>query len=74
MMDEGFRSGLADALEIEPSQLTSGYRLADSDMWDSMTVVTVIALIDEHYGKSVEGQALAECETVGDIETLVEGG
>ena len=70
-MKTEFRSGLAETLEVDENVLTPNYILEKSEMWDSMTVVTVIALIDEHYNKTVEGEKLAKCETVGDIEKLV---
>lgn len=71
-MNTEFKAGLAEALEVEESVLEPGYVLEESEMWDSMTIVTVIALIDEHYGKSVEGERLAKCRTVADIDALVE--
>lgn len=71
-MKQEFLVELADALEVEPEVLTPDYKLEDSEMWDSMTVVTVIALIDEHYGQSVSGEALTDCKTVADIEALID--
>ena len=70
-MKAEFKTGLAETLEIDESTLEPGYVLEESEMWDSMTVVTVIALIDEHYGKTVEGEKLAQCETLADIDTLI---
>lgn len=70
-MKAEFKSGLAEALEVEKAVLEPGYVLEESEMWDSMTVVTVIALIDEHYSKMVEGERLAKCQTVADIDALI---
>ena len=71
-MNTEFKAGLAEALEVDEGLLGPDYVLEESEMWDSMTVVTVIALIDEHYGKAVEGERLAKCKTVADIDALVE--
>lgn len=41
------------------------------DPWDSLAVMSCIALIDEVYGKQVSGRALLACNTAGDILKLV---
>lgn len=43
------------------------------DPWDSLAVVSTIAVIDDVYGKFVDGKALMACQTAGDILRLVEG-
>ncbi|WP_339688744.1 acyl carrier protein [uncultured Parasphingorhabdus sp.] len=72
MMNDKFNEELADTMEIEVSQLTKDYELEESENWDSMTIVTTIALIDEHFGKSIDGEKLADCKTLGDIYGLIE--
>jgi acyl carrier protein len=42
------------------------------DPWDSLAVVSTIAVIDDIYGKSVAGKALMDCVVAGDILKLVE--
>lgn len=42
------------------------------DPWDSLAVVSTIAVIDDVYGKFVDGKALMACVTAGDILRLVE--
>lgn len=65
-----FYEGLAEILEVEPSEVTSEMAL-DEGVWDSLAIVSTIALIDEIYDRTVSADALAECRTVGDIEKLV---
>ncbi len=72
-MSDEFREVFADTLEVEEDVLLEGYVLEESEMWDSMTIVTVIALIDEHFGTTVEGEALAECKTYGEVMTIANG-
>jgi acyl carrier protein len=68
-----FYSGIAEILEIEGGICASNFNLADGQAdWDSLAIISVIALIDEIYGCTVSGQALGECQTVADIERLVE--
>ncbi|HEX8126631.1 MAG TPA: acyl carrier protein [Allosphingosinicella sp.] len=61
--------GLAEILEVEPEQVTRDLRLEEVS-WDSMAIVSTIALFDEVYDQSVDADALGGCETVGDIEDL----
>ena len=65
-----FHEELAEILELEPDQITADLRLEDTS-WDSLAVVSTIALIDELYDEAVSADALSKCETVGDIDNLV---
>ncbi|VXD01045.1 acyl carrier protein [Sphingomonas sp. 8AM] len=65
-----FYEGLAEILEIEPATVNSDLAL-DEGAWDSLAVVSTIALIDEVFDRTVSADALADCRTVGDIEKLV---
>ena len=64
-----FYEELAEILELEPSEVTPELRLEDT-AWDSLAVVSTIALIDELYDVAVSADALNNCETVGEIEAL----
>jgi len=67
---EAFYTGLAEILEIEPAQVTAELDLADHN-WDSLAVVSTIALCDECFNVMLDGQALTNCKTVADIEKLI---
>jgi acyl carrier protein len=70
-----FLKGLSEILEVDESKISSTFLLTDGDApWDSLAVVSVIALIDELYSKTVDGKSLAECKSIGDIEALVAAG
>jgi acyl carrier protein len=65
--------GLAEILEIEYEECTRDFVLtAGAADWDSLAVISTIALIDELFNCTVSGQALEGCKTVGDIERLIE--
>jgi acyl carrier protein len=68
---QDLHTGLADILEIDPSAVSSDLDLSTVD-WDSLAFVSTIALIDECFGIIVGGQALEKCQTVGDIEKLIQ--
>lgn len=63
-----FYEGMAEILEIESSEISADHELGEA--WDSLAIVSTIALIDELYDRSVSPDALGQCKTVGDIEQL----
>ena len=65
-----FYEGLAEILEIQPAAVGPDLVLAEHN-WDSLAVVSTIALIDECHDRLVQGAALARCEKVGDIDALI---
>jgi acyl carrier protein len=68
-----FYEGMAEILEIEPSEIRPDLSLEDVS-WDSLAVVSTIALVDDVYGVTLNPNALAECSTIADIERLAEAG
>ena len=66
-----FYEGLAEILEIEPAEVGPDLSLTEHH-WDSLSVVSTIALVDECFNHLVEGASLARCERVSDIEALIE--
>ena len=67
---ERFLLALAEALELDPSVLTSTTNFSEID-WDSLAVISAIALIDEHFGIMVPGQAISECLGIPDLLSLI---
>ena len=65
-----FYEGLAEILEIDTQHVTPELELTGEN-WDSLAVVSTIALIDDVYDVMVNPESLAECKSVGDIEKLV---
>lgn len=62
-------AGLADIFEVEVEEIGPDTILAEHG-WDSLAIVSTIALFDEIYGKEVNVEALNNCETVADLEKL----
>jgi acyl carrier protein len=65
-----FYEGIAEILEVEVDQVNSELSLEEGS-WDSLAVVSTIALIDDVYDVTVHPNAISECKTVGDIEKLI---
>ena len=49
--------------------MSRDFRLEDA-VWDSLAIMSAVALIDEHCGATVSGDELARCSTVADVLTL----
>ncbi len=53
--------------ELDPSAKLSGY-----DTWDSLVVVSTIAIIYQETGLLFKGSDIQNCETLNDIFSLIE--
>ncbi|MEI9985271.1 MAG: acyl carrier protein [Aliidongia sp.] len=71
MQAEAFLREIESALELPAGSLTGNEQLADIPEWDSLAVISFIALVDEKLGLAVDGEALANAGTVGDLLALV---
>jgi len=71
MQAEAFLREIESALELPEGSLKGNESLADIPEWDSLAVISFIALVDEKLGLAVDGEALANAETVGDLLALV---
>lgn len=58
---------LEDVFDCDTDELSEANVLADMDSWDSMTKLSLIVAMDEHYGKTLSGATIAAFKTVGDI-------
>ena len=66
-----FLSKLADALEIDANDISIETHLSSLD-WDSLAIISTIALVDECLGEVISAEKIAECQTIGDIVGLGE--
>jgi acyl carrier protein len=60
---------LAEILEIDADRVTAEFPLSEGK-WDSVAMLSIIAMIDEHCGVTISGAQLERCVTVQDILTL----
>ena len=68
-----FYKELDSMLELEPNTIRGDERLADLPGWDSMSVISFIALADTNFKKTVAAKAIAEARTVADLLNLFPG-
>jgi acyl carrier protein len=67
MTKADFLRELDEMLELTPGTLSGDEVLAEVDGWDSLAVISFIALVDEKLNLVVEGEKLARAKTVADL-------
>ena len=67
---ETFYEGMAEIFELAASLITPEFDLQEHN-WDSLAVVSTIALVDDCFNVMLSGQALNNCNTIADIEVLI---
>ena len=61
---------LDDVIEAPHGTIKKTGRLADIPAWDSLAVLSFIAMVDSKFGKQLSGKDIAACETVADLAKL----
>jgi acyl carrier protein len=67
-----FYKRLDEMLEVAPGTIQGSVELAGLEAWDSLAVMSFIAMIDSQYQISLPAVAIIACRTVDDLATLVE--
>lgn len=70
-MKTSFMEDLAAILEADPEELHEEFSL-HSENWNSLSIVSAIVLIDEHFGISIEGEKLRQCSTLEALWGLIQ--
>lgn len=65
-----FYEEFSSLLGVEKIEISKDSILSEFE-WDSMALISTMALIDEIFGIVVSGDQLTECVTFGDILMLV---
>ena len=63
---------LADILDADPSEIEEDMELTSVGDWDSLAVLSFIAMMDEEFGKEVNGATVKKIVTVADALALME--
>lgn len=58
---------IADILEVEPEEVQEDMVLEDFETWDSVSVLSVIAMMDEKFGKYPHASEIRSYIKVGDL-------
>lgn len=62
---------LAEILEADT--VAAGDVLADFDYWDSLTVLSILAMLDSAYGVNLTAADIRKMKTAGELAAAVEG-
>lgn len=63
---------IEEALDTEENTLTRETVLEDVDSWDSIAALSLIAMMDDNFGKTLSGAEIKALVTVGDILAYME--
>jgi acyl carrier protein len=70
-MKQKFIDQFRETLEIEDRTISESDNFRDYDEWDSLTLLSVIAMIDEEFGVIIESNDFKKLVTVGDIYNYI---
>jgi acyl carrier protein len=65
-----FFTQLDELLELPAGTLKGPEPLSSLEGWDSLAVMSFIAMLDEHSGQTVSAKAIVACKTVDDLSRL----
>jgi acyl carrier protein len=70
MLRTQFYKEIEDILETAPGSIIGSEPLAELAGWDSLAVLSFLALADEKFGTALSATQLADCRTVADLAKL----
>ena len=65
----GFENALAEMLEVDSVTLED--HLSSFDVWDSLTILSIIAYCDSEYKVALSTEEINDSRTVGGLKDLV---
>ena len=73
MKTEDFINELKDALEIEDEdqEITLETNLKELEEYDSLSVLSIIAMIDKNFSKQIPSSEFAKVTTVNSLKDLI---
>jgi acyl carrier protein len=66
-MEEKFMTLFKETLEIENQHITLETKFRDLENWDSLSFLSVLAMIDEEYDVVIEGNDFRQLVTIEDL-------
>uniref|UniRef100_UPI004048354C acyl carrier protein n=1 Tax=Flavobacterium sp. TaxID=239 RepID=UPI004048354C len=71
-MEQKFVDLFKEKLEIEDREISLTDEFRGFDEWDSLALLSVIAMIDEEYDVIIESNAFQKLQTVGDVYNYIQ--
>lgn len=69
-MMQVFYDNMAEILEVD--EVKPNDILQDFENWDSLTILSVLAMLDANFGVNMTAKNLQKIETVGELATFVD--
>ncbi len=66
---ENFETSISEILEVDSVELTD--ELESFDAWDSLTILSIIALCDDEYGVTLSADEINDAETINGLKELI---
>lgn len=66
-----FFAAVAEILEADPAGLTGDELISDVGNWDSLSVISFVAMVDSDLDQIVDGEQLKGAKTLNDLAALV---
>ncbi|MDR1045149.1 MAG: acyl carrier protein [Candidatus Adiutrix sp.] len=63
---------LEDLFDVEAGSLKAEAVLDNLDLWDSINKLSLIILMDEEFGRPIDGNDIKKLKTIGDILEMME--
>ena len=70
MTQQQFYKEIETILDLSAGSITRNDILTDFEQWDSLAVLTFIAMADTHFKTLVSANDLTKCSTVADLMNL----
>lgn len=71
-MKEQFLEKVKETLEIEGREIHFSDNFKEYDEWDSLNLLSMIAMIDEDYGVVIDSNAMSKVHTIDELFDLIE--
>ncbi len=66
-MEEKFILDFKETLEIQNQEISGETRFRDLENWDSLSFLSILAMIDEEYNVIIEGNDFQKLVTINDL-------
>lgn len=66
-MEDMFLKLFRDTLELDGSQIDLNTKFRDLENWDSLSFLSILAMIDEEYDVIIEGNDFKNLITINDL-------
>ncbi len=71
MTDNEKLEAIAEIMDLDASEISPEMKLADLDSWDSVALLSFIAMMDEKFNKEVKGAVIRQFVTVQDAMDIM---